>query len=93
MQEYTSRFNKILKFRAPREVPVINLLLFGGVGAGKSSIVSTVDSLFKRRISRKAAHGQGTGSFTRTLTKYSFETEVVGADGRKSFKVPLKVFA
>lgn len=59
----------------------MNMLLFGGVGAGKSSIVSTVDSLFKGRMSRKAAHGQGTGSFTRTLMKYSFKVERPGADG------------
>ena len=50
----------------------INLLLCGGVGAGKSSIVSTVDSLCQGRISRRAPHGQGTGSLTRTLRKYTF---------------------
>ena len=50
----------------------INVLLCGGVGAGKSSIVSTVDSLFQGRISRRAPHGQGTGSLTRKLRKYKF---------------------
>ena len=50
----------------------INVLLCGGVGAGKSSIVSTVDSLFQGRISRRAPHGQGTGSLTRNLRKYKF---------------------
>ena len=50
----------------------INLLLCGGVGAGKSSIVSTVDSLCQGRISRRAPHGQGTGSLTRQLRKYQF---------------------
>ena len=50
----------------------INLLLCGGVGAGKSSIVSTVDSLCQGRISRRAPHGQGTGSLTRQLRKYGF---------------------
>ena len=44
----------------------------GGVGAGKSSIVSTVDSLCQGRISRRAPHGQGTGSLTRQLRKYGF---------------------
>ena len=55
-------------------VPVknINLLLCGGVGAGKSSIVSTVDSLCLGRISRRAPHGTGTGSLTRRLRKYTF---------------------
>ena len=50
----------------------INILLCGGVGAGKSSIASTVDSLSLGRTSRRAPHGQGTGSLTRKLRKYSF---------------------
>ena len=53
-------------------VPVINMLLCGGVGAGKSSIVSTIDSICQGRISRRAPHGQGTGSLTRMLRKYKF---------------------
>ena len=53
-------------------IKYINLLLFGGVGAGKSSIVSTVDSLCQGRVSRRAPHGQGTGSLTRNLRKYTF---------------------
>ena len=53
-------------------VDTINILLCGGVGAGKSSIASTVDSICQGRISRRAPHGQGTGSFTRKLRKYSF---------------------
>lgn len=50
----------------------VNILLIGGVGAGKSSIVCSVDSLCKGRASDKAPHGQGTGSLTRELRKYSF---------------------
>ena len=50
----------------------LNILLCGGVGAGKSSIASTVDSICQARISRRAPHGQGTGSLTRKLRKYSF---------------------
>ena len=51
----------------------INILLFGGVGAGKSSIVCSVDSLCKGRGSEKAQQGQGTGSLTRQLRKYTFQ--------------------
>lgn len=50
----------------------VNILLCGGVGSGKSSFVSTVDSLCEGHISRIAPHGQGTGSLTCKLRKYSF---------------------
>ena len=73
VQEYKSLFKKLLSFRVLKDLPKINRLLFGGVDAGKSSLISTVDSLFKGRMSRRAAHGQGTGSYTRALTKYSFK--------------------
>lgn len=66
---------KLLNFTpAAAGIPIksINLLLCGGVGAGKYSIVSTVDSLSLGRISRRAPHGQGTGSLTRKLRKYKF---------------------
>ncbi|KAL0033092.1 hypothetical protein WJX79_002778 [Trebouxia sp. C0005] len=67
--------DKVLSFdpRAKR-LPVdnINILLCGGVGAGKSSFVSTIDSLCEGRISRLAPHGTGTGSLTRSLRKYTF---------------------
>lgn len=53
-------------------VDTVNILLCGGVGAGKSSVASTVDSICQGSISRRAPHGQGTGSLTRKLRKYSF---------------------
>lgn len=54
----------------------INTLLCWGVGAGKSSIVSTVDSVCQGCISRRAPRGQGTGSFTRKLRKYEFQNPI-----------------
>lgn len=67
--------NKVFQ-HSPQEaglsVPVLNLLLLGGVGAGKSSIVSTIDSICKGRISRRAAHGEGAGSLTKDLHKFNF---------------------
>jgi len=75
LQDSTALQKDVFKFNPANEglgVKTINILLCGGVGAGKSSIVSTVDSLFQGRISRRAPHGQGTGSLTRKLRKYKF---------------------
>ena len=75
MQDSKRLQNKVLSFDPKaRNLPVdsINILLCGGVGAGKSSFVSTIDSLFEGRTSRLAPHGTGTGSLTRKLRKYTF---------------------
>ncbi|KAL3148230.1 Interferon-induced protein 44-like [Trebouxia sp. C0009 RCD-2024] len=82
---------EVLNFTpAAAGVPIksINLLLCGGVGAGKSSIVSTIDSLCLGRISRRAPHGQGTGSLTRKLRKYTF----VNPDSMGKSKVQWQVW-
>lgn len=51
----------------------LNLLLCGGVGAGKSSIVSLIHSIIKGRTSAVALHGTGSSSVTPDLTKYRFK--------------------
>ncbi len=79
-QEYTSCLDEILAFHAPKDIPKINILLTGNTGSGKSSIVATVDSLIKGRISRRVAHGMGAGTYTRSLEKYCFEIERPGAN-------------
>ena len=48
------------------------------MGAGKSSLVCTLDTLCKGRKSEKAAHGQGTGSLSRNLRKYTFKHPETG---------------
>ena len=58
--------------QAARKLSKVNILLVGGVGAGKSSLISSIDSIFKQRISRRAPHGQATASFTRQVTRYNF---------------------
>ena len=75
MQGYVKLFSQLTNFEVPRDLPKVNVLLFGGVGAGKSSLISSVDSLFKGRISRRAGHGQGTGSYTRLLNRFSFKLD------------------
>ena len=75
MQDAKKVQDKVFQYdpkQAGLSVPIINILLCGGVGAGKSSIISTIDSICQGRISRRAPHGQGTGSLTRMLRKYTF---------------------
>jgi len=64
----------LTSFKPPADLPKVNILLTGEVGAGKSSLISSIDSIFKRRISRRAPHGQATSSFTRLLTRYTFRS-------------------
>lgn len=62
----------LASFEPPEPLTHVNILLFGGVGAGKSSAISTLDSVLKSRISRIAPYGAGTQSFTSTLTRHTF---------------------
>ena len=87
-QAFSDLENELGVFRPPLGLPRINILLFGGVGAGKSSLVSSVYSLLNGRISRRAGHGQGTGSFTRMLQQFCFKIlkETGGPDCHASWK-------
>ena len=65
--------SSLAAFKPPRGLPKVNILLVGAAGAGKSSLISSVDSIFKARISRRAPHGQATSSFTRLVKEYTFK--------------------
>ena len=76
LQAAQSIWKQVTEFSPQQQglsVKNINILLCGGVGAGKSSIVCTLDSMCKGRKSDRASHGQGTGSLSRHLRKYSFK--------------------
>ena len=72
MQEADRLASSLVYFKPPGKLSKVNILLVGGVGAGKSSLICSIDSIFKQRISRRAPHGQATASFTRQLTRYTF---------------------
>ncbi|KAL4237652.1 Interferon-induced protein 44-like [Mactra antiquata] len=50
--------------------PRVNILLFGAVESGKSSVFNTISSLFKGKIFNIARCGRSSGSFTTKLTKF-----------------------
>lgn len=57
VQEFEKLIGKVLQYNPPEDCGVnrINILLMGGVGAGKSSFTSSIDSIFEQRISRYAS--------------------------------------
>lgn len=51
-------------------VPEVNILLVGQVGAGKSSVVNTINSVWKGEISTRSWAGSSDHSITASFTKY-----------------------
>ncbi|CAG9461070.1 unnamed protein product [Pedinophyceae sp. YPF-701] len=59
-----------------REEAMVNIALVGHRGAGKSSLVNTLDSLLKGRVSRRAPVGDlGGGPVTRHVRHYCFAAQ------------------
>jgi hypothetical protein len=54
LQELEKLVSKVVGFAPPpgSRTSKINLLIMGGVGSGKSSLVSSLDGIFEGRISR-----------------------------------------
>jgi ATP-dependent Lon protease len=63
---------KLLSFQLPLSVSRANVLLLGPPGAGKSSLVSTLDSLIRGNLTRRADYGGATTSLTTALQRYTF---------------------
>jgi len=49
------------------EVPRARVLLLGPVGSGKSSFISSVQSVFNGRVTNRAMVGSSSGSFTKKV--------------------------
>jgi predicted GTPase len=71
-QSVKEQFSAILQHKLPPPLKAANMLLLGPAGAGKSSLVSTLDSLLKGDLTRRAAYGGSTTSLTTTLKRYTF---------------------
>jgi predicted GTPase len=46
------------------QFPLVNILLFGSVGAGKSSVFNTINSIFRGKIFNVARSGNAEHSLT-----------------------------
>jgi predicted GTPase len=56
-----------------------NVLLLGPAGAGKSSLVSTLDGLVRGAITRRADYGGASTSLTMALRSYTFSSTSIRA--------------
>ncbi|XP_062607574.1 uncharacterized protein LOC134269400 [Saccostrea cucullata] len=54
------------------EVPEANILLVGQVGAGKSSLLNTFNSIFKGEVTSRAWTGSSEHSITTSVKRYKF---------------------
>lgn len=52
------------------QFPLVNILLFGSVGAGKSSVFNTINSIFRGKIFNVARSGNAEHSLTTKFSKY-----------------------
>ncbi|XP_045157612.2 interferon-induced protein 44-like isoform X2 [Mercenaria mercenaria] len=66
------------------QFPQVNILLFGGIGAGKSSVFNTINSVFRGKIFNVARSGFSEHSLTTKFTKYPVMS------GSSTLPMPLK---
>ncbi|XP_034306903.2 interferon-induced protein 44-like [Magallana gigas] len=59
-------------------VPEVNILLVGQVGAGKSSVVNTINSIWKGEISTRSWAGSSEHSLTTSFTKFRISDPSTG---------------
>uniref|UniRef100_A0A8W8M3R3 TLDc domain-containing protein n=1 Tax=Magallana gigas TaxID=29159 RepID=A0A8W8M3R3_MAGGI len=59
-------------------VPEVNILLVGQVGAGKSSVVNTINSIWKGEISTRSWAGSSEHSLTTSFTRYKIRDPSTG---------------
>ncbi|XP_062391111.1 interferon-induced protein 44-like [Sardina pilchardus] len=63
-----------------QDVDKLRILVHGPVGAGKSSFINSIDSIFQGRITNMAAAEAATGhSFTRTFQTYHIKNQKYGS--------------
>ncbi|KAM6921971.1 LOW QUALITY PROTEIN: interferon-induced protein 44 [Xenentodon cancila] len=76
-QEQKENLMKIVRSYRPRceEAPHARVLLLGPVGSGKSSFISSVQSVFNGRVTNRAMVGSFSTSFTKKLRSFNIHDE------------------
>lgn len=66
LKEFVANYEPLEEMK----IPEVNILLIGQVGAGKSSFLNTINSIFKGGISSRACTGSAENSLTKTFEKF-----------------------
>nr|XP_034306895.1 interferon-induced protein 44 [Crassostrea gigas] len=66
LKEFVANYEPLEEMK----IPEVNILLIGQVGAGKSSFLNTINSIFKGGISSRACTGSAENSLTKSFEKF-----------------------
>lgn len=66
LKEFVANYKPLEEMK----IPEVNILLIGQVGAGKSSFLNTINSIFKGGISSRACTGSAENSLTKSFEKF-----------------------
>ncbi|XP_052678095.1 interferon-induced protein 44-like [Crassostrea angulata] len=66
LKEYVANYEPLEEMK----IPEVNILLIGQVGAGKSSFLNTINSIFKGEMSSRACTGGAENSLTKRFEKF-----------------------
>ncbi|XP_052679954.1 interferon-induced protein 44-like [Crassostrea angulata] len=66
LKEFVANYNPLEEMK----IPEVNILLIGQVGAGKSSFLNTINSIFKGEMSSRACTGGAENSLTKRFEKF-----------------------
>lgn len=65
LKEFVANYKPLEEMK----IPEVNILLIGQVGAGKSSFLNTINSIFKGGISSRACTGSAENSLTKSVSR------------------------
>jgi predicted GTPase len=75
LQEYRTLKNFVSNYKPLQDMntPEVNILLVGQIGAGKSSIFNTINSVFRGELTARACTGNSLHSLTTNVSIVSLD--------------------